>query len=500
MPNVPKFVLKRLRETLPVLADSHPDADLLTAFAEQSLADRERGLVMEHLAVCGDCRDVVALALPATEIIDHAVPAGDTTRTGWFGWPSLRWGALAAGVVAVISVGVLQYTHRLQENRVASNVTLKDAAPEAAVSNQQALPQATAPRTEMRSKGLAAPVSQTLAANEGASEAKRVVQPPSPAGHANTFASSAGAGIGSGAGRGISGKVLRSPSASGQTVSSSRGGDLALAPPSAAPTVPAPNTTAQASQEVQVSGAQETVEVSGATGPVATESASTLPQNQIAQNQADLPLNGRNVTNLDVVKAKDADASAVHGSAGKQSVASPSMPLQTSPALMVRASPRWSISSAGALQRSFDGGNTWENVDPNLSSSFLMSESVTVNGAAPTKTDKKAEYRSAGSQDKKDQKAEAAQNLNPVFRAVAASGLEVWAGGSAGMLFHTTDGGGIWIRVTPSSGGAILAGDIVNIQFSDKQHGRVTTSTPELWTTSDAGRTWEKQAVARPVR
>ena len=61
------------------------------------------------------------------------------------------------------------------------------------------------------------------------------------------------------------------------------------------------------------------------------------------------------------------------------------------------------------------------------------------------------------------------------------------------MLFHTYDGGGIWIRVAPSSGGAILTRDIVNIQFFDTQHGRVTTSTQELWTTSDAGQTWQKQ-------
>jgi hypothetical protein len=489
MPDVPKFVVKRLGEIPPALAGSHPDADLLTAFAEQSLAGNERALVMEHLAICGDCRDVIAMALPATEIIGQTAPAGSTARTGWFGWPFLRWGALAAGVLAVISVGVLQYTLRLEDNRLASNVTLKDAAPAAAVSNQQALPQPTAPHTEMRSKGLAAPATQTLAADEAASEAKRVVQPPSRAAHANTFASSAGAGIGSGAGRGIGGGAFRSPSASGQT--SSRGGDLALAPPSPAPAVPAPNTPAQASQQVEVGRANETVAVSGANGPVATESVSTLPQNQIAQNQVELPVNGRSSTNLDVVKAKDADSNAVHGSAGKQSVASPSRPLQTSPALMVRASPRWSISSIGALQRSFDGGNTWENVDPNLSSSSLMSESVTVNGAAPAKADKKADYRSAGSQDKKNQKAEASPNA--VFRAVAASGLEVWAGGSAGMLFHTSDGGGIWIRVTPSSGGTILTGDIVNIQFSDTQHGRVTTSTPELWTTSDGGQTWQKQ-------
>jgi len=79
------------------------------------------------------------------------------------------------------------------------------------------------------------------------------------------------------------------------------------------------------------------------------------------------------------------------------------------------------------------------------------------------------------------------------FRSVAAAGNEVWAGGSNAALFHSVDAGGHWTRVAPSSAGAMLTGDVVSVEFSDAQHGAVTTSTPELWITSDGGQTWQKR-------
>src|SRR6266436_9420550 len=66
MTEVPKIVYDRLRAALPEQA--HPDADLLTAFAEQALSATERDGVLQHLALCGDCREVVALALPAADL------------------------------------------------------------------------------------------------------------------------------------------------------------------------------------------------------------------------------------------------------------------------------------------------------------------------------------------------------------------------------------------------------------------------------------------------
>src|SRR5258708_37590460 len=116
MQDVPKIVLNRLQSPA---AESHRDADLLTAFAERSLAGRERARVVEHLARCGDCREIVALALPATEAV-AAGRSGSAVRTGWFSWPVLRWGVVAVGMVAVLSVGILQFRLRQRGKTVAT--------------------------------------------------------------------------------------------------------------------------------------------------------------------------------------------------------------------------------------------------------------------------------------------------------------------------------------------------------------------------------------------
>ncbi len=126
MQNVPKIVRARLQREKPITAEPHPDADLLTAFAEHSLPARERDHVLEHLARCGDCREVVALALPATEAV--ALASSDSTaRIGWLSWPILRWGVVAAGILAVTSVGILQYRQRQQEKTlIATSLTSRD--------------------------------------------------------------------------------------------------------------------------------------------------------------------------------------------------------------------------------------------------------------------------------------------------------------------------------------------------------------------------------------
>ena len=168
MQDVPQFVLKRLQEKQPA-ADSHPDADLLTAFAEQSLAGDERARVMEHLTRCGDCRDVVAIALPATEIEAEtqrereSIALPISVSIGWLRWPTLRWGALAAAILVVASLGVLEYSHRNQMS-VASNRP-QDAVVASSVSRQAPSPQATVQQTEMQ-KVLSATGSQTLTAHE----------------------------------------------------------------------------------------------------------------------------------------------------------------------------------------------------------------------------------------------------------------------------------------------------------------------------------------------
>src|ERR1051326_6319342 len=55
-----------LRQRFRVRVDPqvHPDADLLSAYIEKGLARRERTQVVQHLAACRHCREIVALSLP----------------------------------------------------------------------------------------------------------------------------------------------------------------------------------------------------------------------------------------------------------------------------------------------------------------------------------------------------------------------------------------------------------------------------------------------------
>jgi hypothetical protein len=479
MQDVPKFVLKRLRQTTPT-TESHPDVDLLTAFAEQSLVGRERLLVMEHLASCADCRDVVSLALPVSEMAPEVVSADIGWRGWrWFSWPVLRWGALAAGILAVASVGVLQYSARNRAAIVASNLRQQDVAGGNGTLNEVA----TAPSKEKQSEP-----SIARRASKGVQAARpmRRVNP--------------GGGIGGGMiARGVSGSVGGSGIGTGQEVSAPADSVVAQASESPAP-VPTPqNPIPEMHQQVMVSASSQMVEVQSGAGTVNTESATTgnqVVQNQIALNQTELPLQGRNPTNLDVVKAKDpVPAQGQASSSAALTIASPNVSVPPPPSGVLPASPRWSITPAGALQRSFDGGNTWESVTPTVNQAFagarVAADSITVNERVTTDKDVGKNKNEA----KKLQKGASPSSFTPVFRAVAANGLEVWVGGSAGTLYHTADGGSRWSRVTPSEAGTTLAGDITGVEFVDAQHGKIVTSTGEVWTTSDSGQTWRKKQL-----
>ena len=75
------------------------------------------------------------------------------------------------------------------------------------------------------------------------------------------------------------------------------------------------------------------------------------------------------------------------------------------------------------------------------------------------------------------------------FRVVATIGNNVWAGGSQGALFHSSDGGKHWDRVA-------LAGEqsaITSIHFSTAEQGSLTSDSGATWTTSDGGQMWSKQ-------
>jgi Photosynthesis system II assembly factor YCF48 len=437
MQNLPKIVQARLQRPALEAAPRHPDADLLTAFAEQSLGESEREHVTEHLARCGNCREVVALALPATEAVfapgSSPVARGGWLSGTWLSWPALRWCVVAAGLVLVTSVGILQYKQRTQQNAALVSIPVR----QSDGSDGQAIV-------------LPAPEIAKQTPMRKLSRGQKAVNTEQPSSSANAIFPSARP-------LGLARSSKQAPSAPSEN---------AAAP---FPAVP--------SHEGAVSGASQMVEAESAR-IAAPDRADTHAEEQLAQNRTDdLPSQKPPLNNLDVVKAKDSVAPQAQSTAEFAPAAStPNLSLQNG----LRAFPRWAIASSGALQRSFDAGRTWEDVNPSQTS---------LAGGAQTEStaELKPQYR-----DKKIRKKDQA-NPALIFRAVSAYGPEVWAGGSSAMLYHSTDSGSHWTRVVPLEANASPTGDIVGVEFSDAQNGKIATSSGELWITSDNGQIWHKQ-------
>src|SRR3569833_4066822 len=104
----------------------HPDAEILSAFAEQLVTGTEREEVLAHMAVCGRCREVVFFAQKAEEAeqpIAQEAPASDEGAGGsWFaGW---RWTWVpVAALAGVVGVAVVQHVRHasVEETRMAQN-------------------------------------------------------------------------------------------------------------------------------------------------------------------------------------------------------------------------------------------------------------------------------------------------------------------------------------------------------------------------------------------
>jgi hypothetical protein len=83
----------------------HPDADEISAFVEQALPTHEREHVLDHLAACAECREIVALSLPEVEEPAPAIPV-HMRKPWWSGW-LLAWPlgtALAAAACVVLYI------------------------------------------------------------------------------------------------------------------------------------------------------------------------------------------------------------------------------------------------------------------------------------------------------------------------------------------------------------------------------------------------------------
>jgi Photosynthesis system II assembly factor YCF48 len=464
---VPKIVSERLRAVDPL--GNHPDADLLTAFSERMLPERERGSVLEHLAGCRDCREIVALALPVPETVDQALAPAPRS---WFAWPVLRWGLVAAGIAAVGSFGLMQYRRNTQAQLMAYQARSE------AMMKETDRPSGAEPASQEPGKRKAVTPAGALTASP-----ERTSKP-----------------------------VPRDTNSLGQPADRGQtGGEFSSRDPVVAQThgpkvqwqnnlaadksrnyvVPSPGARQSpppwASQPASAfAGAPAASEGMNQSQPAATKQTGLPGQDQEALSlptQA-MPLQpsegGQGHT---VERAKDPGTLVFGAAKVPGGSLSPPPAAGASPVAQSHAS--WMV-TGGGLERSLDQGKTWQSVDVNNSSVPAGTE-IALTAATP-----RPAAVTGGGLDAK--KATASTSAPPtVFRAVASNGAEVWAGGSNGALYHSADAGSNWERIVPSSAGKALTGDVVSLDFPDSRHGRVSTSTGEIWLTGDAGRNWQNQ-------
>ena len=135
---------------------THPDAESLTAFAEQLLSGAEREQILAHMATCGRCREVVFLTqqMMEPEKLASATEPQQSFRPtprGWFGeW---RWAWVpAAALAGFVGFAVVQHQRRagVSQPEMAQNVSPSETVRNATQAKTAATPpvQLQAPRRE----------------------------------------------------------------------------------------------------------------------------------------------------------------------------------------------------------------------------------------------------------------------------------------------------------------------------------------------------------------
>jgi len=455
MTEVPKIVYDRLRAALPEQA--HPDADLLAAFAEQALSTTERDGVLEHLALCGDCREVVALALPAADLAppqtapqaaDEAGVGATVSRAGApaphrlsFAWPTLRWAALAAGVVVAAAV-LLVHPGKLNQ------VVLPSVNPQVA----------TTPPTPSVSQIASSSLPSSPTDQSAVSAKTDEAQPKS------EFRLSKKLMAGQ--------AVTPSPQAESGMLLADNKKDSGLADKLSA--APSASASAFNYDARRTRAPTETVEVSGTAAAVPAEPSTEsvlVARNDAPRNETPAIEKAKPALQqkMDVNEEQKAQTAAVPGPAKSlarnvMSAAKLASTASPTPAHNVA----WAI-TGGVLQRSLDSGQSWQD----------------------------------------------ALHADHPLLCYASHDADVWTGGQAGILFHSANSGVTWVQVQPSNKARQLSSDITHIELrntevrNDELRGNLrddvrgpaaillSTSNNEIWSSADGGKTWDKKTWAK---
>lgn len=458
MPNLPKVVRDRLAGA-PAAATSHPDPDLVAAFVEGAISGRERDGVLTHLAACAACREVVSLAAPEF-VADRALVAAAPGPRSFWSVPMLRWAGVAATVVVVFAVGLM---FRPSSSRNALHVTSEKAAlttGEGSGATQAPektqVPASLPPSTEQAKQAKALAVikpaepadrdrlqaRQDIKASAGTAPAAPAENPIMMADNTVSVARSES---------GVHAKTTAAPPPQPAPAEALAGGIVAgrtaegamVASRAQAAKAATPNANALDLESAQVQTSAETVETTSAQLKAGNEK-ERKDELQLAKKAGNAPSQAAGA-------GAGVGPGRAGGVAGGAFAARPAAELMATPTSIAQPKlpARWTIDAGGNLQRSYDLGKTWEPV-PVADGVHLQALAVWEN--------------------------------------------EIWAGGTGGALYHSSDRGGHWARVQPKVSDLVLSDDVNRIRLTDPQHVTVMTSTAQVWVSADGGQTWRKNS------
>ena len=444
MTDLPKIVRERMRTAV---AGDHPDPDLLTAFAEHALPERERTPLLDHLARCADCRDVLALAtLPSESAATQSKDTAVARNAPWFAFPLLRWGALAACLVIVSTAVLLRWDRKTAYGT-------KDERQEA-VSNLPAAASVHSPHSDDATANLPTETKANAPVPEAASSyvasAPKVSREKSLVAHIPA-SSQAVAGVlkppATPAASGAS-PVLAKNLRDDRPMDAARGAFASGVSNGYAPTPPPPAPVPPAPTNKNVPAPHLAANTTQTSEPLAQMVDVVPADSDKADKKIEVPGRAKTAS----APASSALAVAPNDEFEMQKSIAPALEASRARKDLARSvrpdTLRWNISSDGQLQRSADSGKSWQPV-------------TVAQGAT--------------------------------FRALTFNGPDIWVGGAAGSLYHSTDAGGHWTQVKPVANNTPLSGDIAAIAFTDPQHGKITTTNGQTWSTSDGGQSWMQQ-------
>ena len=539
MPEVPKIVRERLRsgalasragEPTSQVLGPHPDADLLAAFAEQALLPAEREKMLEHLAMCEDCRTAVLVGLPPMEKVavtreigkSEAAVLPGVSRRSWlsrpmFAWPTLRWGALAAGMVLA---GALLLHHSGNSNPA---TMARQAAPEAKAEPARTPAAETSQKFESATSNTVSSERDKLLADQKTIVVTRKLDSDLVAQH-RPVVRAKDAEAKSAA---VANKQLPAPPAPRDMVAGLVGGKQAAAPSPSRETIEASGTRSamQKAEPFPLSTRNETAFVArneaappikkAKPGTAAEQSAPVQMAKAAAPSSAverrfDNPQapqflgivtdpSGAAVANAKVTVTNRGTGQSISTTTDQSGVYSlKELPVGTYQ-LMAEASGFRSVSDSdvtlapGVTAHNFKlpVGQTSETVAVMGANTALQTESLKGYGGVAS-----AKWSlSAGMLRRSVDGGATWQTSLPDGRLLcyAARANEIWAGAKSGLLFHSTDNGATWTQVHPAIGDQSLSDDVTHLEFRSATALSLTTSNGKTWISSDGGKSWTNQ-------